>query len=54
MLELELGVDRRRVVDDVKSRVDAITTFPIETEKPIIREMVARTQVIDVAVSGSR
>ncbi len=52
MLELELSADRRRVVDDVKSRVDTITTFPIETEKPIIREMVARTRVIDVAVSG--
>ena len=52
MIELELDADRRRVVDDVKSRVDAITTFPIETEKPIIREVVARTQVIDVAVSG--
>ena len=52
MIELELGADNRRVVDDVKSRVDAITTFPIETEKPIIREMVARTQVVDIAVSG--
>ena len=52
MIELELGADNRRVVDDVKSRVDAITTFPVETEKPIIRELVARTQVVDIAVSG--
>ena len=38
-VELELGADARKVVDDVKSSVDAITTFPVETEKPIIREL---------------
>ena len=36
MIELDLGADARRVVDEVKSNIDAITTFPIETEKPII------------------
>ena len=53
MVELELGADARKVVDDIKSRVDAITTFPVETEKPVIRELVARNQVVDVAVSGA-
>ena len=52
MIELELGADIRRVLDDVKGRVDAIDTFPEETEKPIIRELVARAQVVDLAVSG--
>ena len=52
MIELELGADIRRVLDDVKGRVDAIDTFPVETEKPIIRELVARAQVVDLAVSG--
>ena len=52
MIELELGADARKVVEDVKSRVDAIDTFPIETEKPIIRELVARNQVADIAVAG--
>ena len=52
MIELELGADVRRVLDDVKGRVDAIDTFPEETEKPIIRELVARQPVTDVAVSG--
>ena len=33
MIELELDADARKVVDDVKSNVDAITTFPVETEK---------------------
>ena len=52
MVELELGADVRKVVDDIKGRVDAIDTFPVETERPIVRELVARSQVVDVAVSG--
>ena len=52
LVDLELGSDPRKVVDDIKSRVDAIETFPEETEKPVIREMTMRRQVIDVAISG--
>lgn len=36
-VELDLGADPRKVVDDIESNVDAITTFPTEAEKPIIR-----------------
>ena len=53
MVEIELGADVRQVLDDIKNQVDAIDTFPEETEKPIIREMIAREQVIDLAVSGA-
>ena len=53
MVELELGADARRVVDEIKNQVDAITTFPIETEEPIIRELMARNQVTDIAISGA-
>ena len=52
MVELEFGADAGRVVDEVKNSIDAITTFPLETEKPIIREMIARNQVTDIAISG--
>ena len=52
LVELDLGADARKVVDDIKSNVDAIDTFPEETERPVIREMAARNQVIDVAISG--
>ena len=41
------------VVDEIKNQVDAITTFPIETEEPIIRELIARNQVTDIAISGA-
>ena len=52
MVELELGADSRRVVNDIQSNVDAIATFPIETEKPIITELTARNQVTDISISG--
>ncbi len=52
MVELELGADASRVVDEVKNNVDSITTFPLETEEPIIRELIARNQVVDISISG--
>ena len=52
VVELLPEADPRDVLDDVKSRVDAIDTFPEEAEKPIIQEILLRKQVINVAVSG--
>jgi multidrug efflux pump subunit AcrB len=51
-VELEMGADMRELLDDIKARVDAIDTFPEETEKPIIREVTNRRQVVDLAVYG--
>ena len=51
-VELELGSDVRRVIDEARNRVDAITAFPVGTEQPIIREVVARNQVADISISG--
>ena len=51
-LELTSGADLNRVLNDVKGKVDAITTFPIETEKPIVRAFSATGSVIAIALSG--
>ncbi|MCZ6689498.1 MAG: efflux RND transporter permease subunit [Planctomycetota bacterium] len=51
-VELLLGTDPRELLDDIKNRVDAIDTFPEETERPLIQEVVYPTQVIEVAISG--
>jgi multidrug efflux pump subunit AcrB len=51
-IELEMDANASKVLDDVKSRVDAIDTFPIETEKPVYTEVTNRQQVINLAVSG--
>ncbi len=52
VIELDTDADTRSVLDQVKSRIDAITTFPEETEKPIVQEALIRRRVITVAVFG--
>lgn len=52
IVELLPGADARKALDDVKARVDAIDTFPEETEQPVIQEIIIRSQVINVAVAG--
>ena len=53
-LQIEKGVDIKKLMDDVKGRVDAITTFPSETERPrvFIPESGNFTPVLTVAVTG--
>jgi multidrug efflux pump subunit AcrB len=51
-VELLPNVKARDVMDDIKTRVDAIDTFPVEAERPIVEEVLLRKQVINVAVSG--
>jgi multidrug efflux pump subunit AcrB len=51
-VELFPGTDLRKLLDDIKARIDAIDTFPEETEKPIVQELLNRRQVINLAVSG--
>jgi len=51
-LELELGADVEQVLEDVKNEVDRIETFPAETEKPVINELLRRNRVIDVVLYG--
>ena len=53
IVELETGADSQRVLDEVTNNVQAITTLPAETERPIIRELVTRNQVTDIAISGN-
>ena len=51
-VHVETDADSRKLLDEVKARIDAIDTFPEETEKPIIQELTNRRQVVDVAVYG--
>lgn len=52
-IHVESDADSRKLLDEVKARIDAIDTFPDETEKPIIQELTNRRQVIDVAIYGN-
>ncbi|MGB0774938.1 MAG: efflux RND transporter permease subunit, partial [Akkermansiaceae bacterium] len=51
-IEVETGFDVRDVMDDVKSKIDAITSFPEEAEKPVVEEARLDMQVMSVAVSA--
>lgn len=51
-IEVAKGADVSRVKDDIKARVDAITSFPVETERPIVEELLLQRDVVWVAVYG--
>ena len=52
-VEVDPDADARTLLHELKSRVDAIDTLPEETEKPVVREIIFRRQVIDIAVAGN-
>ena len=52
-VELELGEEMDKLVDDIKNEIDRIETFPAETEKPVIKELVRTNRVVDVVVFGN-
>ena len=51
-VEVEPEFDILEVLDTIKGRVDAITTFPAETERPIYNRNTFSRQVIWVSVFG--
>jgi multidrug efflux pump subunit AcrB len=51
-VELFESADESKALDDVKNRVDAIDTFPEETEKPIINLVERTRSVLDIAITG--
>ena len=51
-IEVENGYNIDEVKDEVKSQVDAITSFPDDAEKPTIRSFDGQPEVITIAVHG--
>lgn len=51
-IEVESGYDPRDLMNDIKARVDSISTFPVDAEKPVVYVPEIRRDVITVAVSG--
>ncbi len=52
VVEIMQGFDAQKLLNDIKSRVDAIDTFPEEAEEPVIEEVLIRRQVLEVAIAG--
>ena len=51
--ELLSGYPVDRALTEIKNSVDAITTFPEETEKPIVSHFSIRRNAIQIALSGN-
>ncbi len=51
-VEVAAGKDVRKVLNDIKSRVDAIQNFAESVEKPIIADVLLRNQVMSLAITA--
>lgn len=50
--ELLDNANEIQVLNEIKSRVDGINSFPAETEKPIVSKVALTRRVVQIAVSG--
>lgn len=53
-IELFTGEDRSRIYQDIKQEVDRITTFPEESEKPVITLAAQKREVLDLMLYGDQ
>ena len=51
-VEVAVGYDTRNVMDDIKTRVDAIQNLAEEAEEPVLEEVLVKAQVMSIAVSS--
>ncbi|RUM45400.1 MAG: AcrB/AcrD/AcrF family protein [Desulfocapsa sp.] len=51
-VEVKDGYNTQEVLNDVESHVNAISTFPVDAEKPVIREIVKKQVVMLLSLSG--
>jgi multidrug efflux pump subunit AcrB len=52
VIELTEDIDPIQALNEVKSNVDSIITFPVETEKPIVSKLTIRHGVMEMVLYG--
>ena len=52
LVEAENGYDTQRLTAEIKTRVDAIDTFPVDAERPVVTELAYRHMMAMVTLSG--
>ncbi|NNE92613.1 MAG: efflux RND transporter permease subunit, partial [Verrucomicrobiales bacterium] len=52
IVEVMVGYDVRQVMDDVKTRIDAVQNLAENTEEPVLEELLLKAQVMSIAVSA--
>ena len=50
--ELIDGYPIDRALSEIKNAVDAISTFPLETEKPVVNHIAIKRDAVQIALSG--
>jgi multidrug efflux pump subunit AcrB len=51
-VELLSGYEPQKVKENLKTRVDSITTFPVDAERPIVEEVLLPRDVLYLAIAG--
>lgn len=52
IVEIETDQDILKIKDDVETRINTINTFPVDSERPIIKNLELIFPVLNIAVSG--
>lgn len=52
IIEVAKGYDPEKVLDQIRNKVEAINTFPLDAERPIVEELVLRSEVLNLALYG--
>ncbi|MDH3734971.1 MAG: efflux RND transporter permease subunit [Gemmatimonadota bacterium] len=53
LAELALGTDVSEALDEIKSEVDRITSFPVDAEEPEVTALEAQSQAMQIAIHGA-
>ncbi len=51
-IEVADGYDAQEILNDVKTRIDAINSFPADVERPVASRQIGRSQLMSIAVYG--
>lgn len=52
MIEIVEGYDVAKAKDEIKNRIDAISTFPDDAERPVVSQLTLKREVMVLALSG--
>ena len=52
-IEVAEGYDPQQLLNDVKTRIDAINSFPTDVERPVASRQISRSQLMSIALYGN-
>ncbi|AFU99783.1 efflux RND transporter permease subunit [Simiduia agarivorans] len=52
VIEVASGYDTQRLLNNVKTKIDAINTFPVDAERPLVNERLFTSELMSLAMYG--